>query len=235
MSGKPRTRRALAVVAAVTLVAGFGCRGRADGGAVAEAATAVGTPQGIDEAVWMALTGEPRFHLTAARRALAAHKLEEAASNLSAAQGLVRLEVTRALGEHVRRRLEGAALEIGEASRQAREGTLSPEELNRVAARGLLAMAEHHRELAVAALKAGEPSAGGVNEAEAARGLGYAYEAAGLDADTVLTKALRAAEVAAERIERDGSEVASEEADSTLVLLGHHAVRLENALGALRH
>lgn len=222
-------------VVAVALLSMSGCWAHADHGSVAEGARAERDSQGIDEAVWMALTGEPRFHLTAAGEALEEQKLEEAAANLSAAQGLIRLETTRALGEHVRKRLEGAALEIGEASRQAREGTLSPEELARVTARALLAMAEHHRELAVAAFKAGRLSAGGVNEAEAARGLEYAYEAAGFDVDSALAKALRGAEVAAERVERDRSEAASGEADSTLVLLGHHAVRLENALGALRH
>jgi hypothetical protein len=222
-------------VAAVALVSVSGCRDRANARSVAEGATPERATQGIDEAVWMALTGDPRFHLEAARKALEEHKLQEAASNLSSAQGLMHLEVTRALGEHVRRRLEGAALEIGEASRQAREGTLSPEELARVTARGLLAMSEHHRELAVAAFKAGKLSAGGVNEAEAARGLGYAYRAAGLEVDSVLARALMTAEVTAERVERDPYEAGSEEADSILVLLAHHAVQLENALGALRH
>jgi len=221
-------------VALAALVAVAGCRDRVDVERVSENASAERASQGIDEAVWMALTGEPRFHLMAARKALEDHKPEEAASNLSAAQGMMRLEVTRARGAHVRQRLEGAALEMGEASRQARGDELSAGELARVTARALLAMAEHHRELAVADFRSGEPSAGGVNAAEAARGLGYAFTAAGLEVDSVLAKAIQTAEVAAERVERDRSQRASAEADSALVLLGHHAKRLENALGALR-
>ncbi|MEJ2205684.1 MAG: hypothetical protein P8170_16420 [Gemmatimonadota bacterium] len=234
MSRTWRARGAIGVAAAAMMAPLAGCGDGAEVGLASEPALAERPAEGVDESVWMALAGEPRFHLLAARGALEEHRLEDAASHLKAVGGVMRLEATRALGAHERQRMEGAALAIAEARRQAQEGELTPEELARVTARGLLAVAEHHRDLAVAAFRAHRPALGGIHTAETARSLKQAYAAADLDIDRVLAADLEAAEVAAERVQRDGSEAASSRADSTLVPLGHQAIRLENALGARR-
>lgn len=222
------------MAAVATLLSVVGCGDGTEVGLASEPALAERPAEGVDESVWMALAGEPRFHLLAARSALEEGKPEVTASHLQAVAGIMRLEATRALGAHERQRLEGAALAIAEASRQAREDELTAEELAMVTARGLLAVAEHHRDLAVAAFRANRPALGGIHTAEAARSLRHAYGAAGFEIDSVLVADLEAAEVAAERVEGDGSVAASSRADSTLVRLGHQASRLENGLGARR-
>ena len=175
-----RTSGALGLAVAATLVSLTGCGNGTEVGLASEPELADRPAEGVDESVWMALAGEPRFHLLAARRALEEHRPEEAASHLKTVAGVLRLEATRALGLHESERLEGAALAIGEASRQAQEAELTPEELGRVTARGLLAVAEHHRDLAVAAFRAHRPAVGGIHTAEAARSLRHAYAAADL-------------------------------------------------------
>lgn len=195
-------------------------------------APADGSP--IDETIWMALATEPRLHLLRARDALRDGKPEEASAELRSAGGFLRLEATHALGNHVHERLVGAGIELSEVGRQLMEGTVSGRELDEVSARALLAVAEHHRELAGAAFHEGKAALGGVHLAEASREMEQAYHQAGLTLAPESRKALDRAREAGDRLQNDGSPASLTEADGALVELREDAGRLENALGARR-
>lgn len=134
----------------------------------------------------------------------------------------------------VAERLEGAAIDLTEASRQALEGTLGPKELGRVSARALLAVSEHHRELTGAALADHKPALGSIHLAEATHQLENAYVAAGVEMDAASREALAGARALVKRLEGAGPDMTGIQADTALVVLARDARRLEYALGARR-
>lgn len=188
----------------------------------------------LDETVWIGLVPVTGSQLSRAVRGLDTKERNAAAEELRQAGALLRLEATHAQGLHVRQRLMGAAIEVAELGNTVAAGQASLAQTQEVAARALLALAEHHRNQAGRSLRAKRTVLAGRSLAQASREMRDAYEFAGLSVGAETQKALEEAWAAGERLEEDGSEAAIQVADSTLTVLRHDATRLENALGARR-
>ena len=113
-------------------------------------------------------------------------------------------------------------------------GHATRELADEVVAGVFLALAEHHRDLAGASLRAGRTVLAGAALAQASREMQMAYETAGLSIDATTQSALEAAVAAGEHLEQEGTEAAVQSAEGALTDLLHDATRLENALGARR-
>lgn len=227
----------LLAVALLTAPLSTGCTGTGESAEPPDdVAVADPTPGfwNVDEAAWLALRGEPRHLLVDARDAYGAGARDEAARDLDAASAMLRLEARRAVESHVGQRLRGAAIEVAEAGREAREGALTDPELGRITARALLAVSEHHRELAGGAVSDGRRALGALHLAESVRQLEHAHVAAGIEVDTRARQELADARSVADRLEAGTGRPDGIPVDSALVSLERNARRLEFALGARR-
>jgi len=188
----------------------------------------------LDETVWIGLVPVTGTQLSRAVRAYGTEERKVGAEELRQAGALLRLEASHAQGMHVRQRLMGAAIEVTELGNTVAAGRTSLAQTKEVAARALLALAEHHRDQAGASLRAKRTVLAGRSLFQASREMRDAYEFSGLGMGVDTQGALEEARTAGERLEQDGSDAAAEAADRALTALRGDATRLENALGARR-
>jgi hypothetical protein len=164
----------------------------------------------VEREFWLALAGEPGWHMNAARDEFLAGNPRQASGELEKVAAILNFEIRHSHSPKERGLLLGSIQELREVARDLRNqegpdhGPVSLAELDRVSALAFRTLGAHHVTLGRDALEAGDGRMAGLYIQETVKAIRSGFERGGIETGEAMEVRLRSAEEVAERLTQDG-------------------------------